>query len=142
MDDVPLAEVMVTRAEGYRATKALMAEHAPTAIVTMSDILAFGAVDALHDLGVRIPEDVSITGFDDLPESSWQRPRLTTVRQAIVTKGRTAADFLISAIRGEDQHPHQMLSTSLIVRESTAPPKPDTRPGRARTAATKAAARA
>jgi DNA-binding LacI/PurR family transcriptional regulator len=142
MDDVALAEVTVTRAEGYRATKALMAEHAPTAIVSMSDILAFGAVDALHDLGVRIPEDVSITGFDDLPESSWQRPRLTTVRQAIVTKGRTAADFLISAIRGEDQHPHQMLSTSLIVRESTAPPMPDPKPGRARAAATNAAARA
>ena len=125
MADVPLAEVTVTRAEGYRAAKALMAEHAPTAIVTMSDILAFGAVDALHDLGVRIPDEVSITGFDDLAESAWLRPRLTTVRQAIVTKGRTAADFLISAIRGEDQHPHQLLSTSLIIRESTAAPRPE-----------------
>jgi DNA-binding LacI/PurR family transcriptional regulator len=115
--------VTVTRAEGYRAAKAIMAEHKPTAIVTMSDILAFGAVDALHDLGVRIPEDVSVTGFDDLAESAWLRPRLTTVRQAIVTKGRTAADFLISAIRGEDQHPHQLLTTSLIIRESTAAPR-------------------
>jgi DNA-binding LacI/PurR family transcriptional regulator len=123
MADVPLAEVAVTRADGYRAAKALMAEHAPTAIVTMSDILAFGAVDALHDLGVRIPEEVSITGFDDLAESAWLRPRLTTVRQAIVTKGRTAADFLISAIRSEDQHPHQLLATSLIIRESTAAPR-------------------
>jgi DNA-binding LacI/PurR family transcriptional regulator len=123
MADVPLAEVTVTRAEGYRAAKAIMAEHKPTAIVTMSDILAFGAVDALHDLGVRIPEDVSVTGFDDLAESAWLRPRLTTVRQAIVTKGRTAADFLISAIRGEDQHPHQLLTTSLIIRESTAAPR-------------------
>jgi DNA-binding LacI/PurR family transcriptional regulator len=123
MTDIPLAEVTVTRADGYRAAKTLLAEHTPTAIVTMSDILAFGAVDALHDLGLRIPEDVSITGFDDLAESAWLRPRLTTVRQAIVTKGRTAADFLISAIRGEDQHPHQLLNTALIVRESTAAPR-------------------
>ncbi|MFI6513540.1 LacI family DNA-binding transcriptional regulator [Streptosporangium sp. NPDC050855] len=119
MDDVALAEVPVTRADGYRAAKNLMAEHAPTAIVALSDILAFGAVDALHDLGVAVPGEVSVTGFDDLAESAWLRPRLTTVRQAIATKGRTAADFLISAIRNEDQHPHQLLSTSLIVRDST-----------------------
>jgi DNA-binding LacI/PurR family transcriptional regulator len=123
MDDVALSEVPVTRADGYRATKALMAESSPTAIAVMSDVLAFGAMDALHDLGVDVPGGVSVTGFDDLAESAWLRPRLTTVRQAITTKGRTAADFLIAAIRGEDQHPHQLLNTSLIVRESSGPPR-------------------
>jgi DNA-binding LacI/PurR family transcriptional regulator len=121
MADVGLAEVLTTRTEGYRAAKALMAERAPTAIIAMSDILAFGAMDALHDLNVDVPGDVSVTGFDDLAESAWLRPRLTTVRQAIATKGRTAAGFLISAIHREDQHPHQMLRTTLIVRDSTAP---------------------
>jgi DNA-binding LacI/PurR family transcriptional regulator len=121
MDDVALAEVAATRTDGYRATKALMADRDVTAIVALSDILAFGAVDALHDMGVDVPGRVSVTGFDDLPESAWLRPRLTTVRQAIATKGRTAADFLISAIRGEDQHPHQLLGTSLIVRDSSGP---------------------
>jgi DNA-binding LacI/PurR family transcriptional regulator len=96
-----------------------MAQQAPTAILALSDILAFGAIDALHDLGIDVPGKVSVTGFDDLAESAWLRPRLTTVRQAIATKGRTAGDFLISAIRGEDQHPHQLLSTSLIVRDSS-----------------------
>jgi DNA-binding LacI/PurR family transcriptional regulator len=83
-------------------------------------VLAYGAVDALQELAIKVPAEVSVTGFDDLAESAWFRPRLTTVRQPIVTKGRLAADFLISAIRGEAQHPHQMLGTSLMVRESTA----------------------
>lgn len=125
MDDVTLMEVPATRTDGYRAAKVLMAGPAPTAIVALSDILAFGVIDALHDLHVDIPGQVSVTGFDDLAEAAWLRPRLTTVRQAIATKGRTAADFLISAIRLEDQHPHQLLSTALIERDSTGPaPRP------------------
>lgn len=123
MDDIRLTEVPVSRTEGYRATRALMAEgQPPTAILALSDVLAYGVVDALQELGLDVPTGVSVTGFDDLAESAWFRPRLTTVRQPIVTKGRTAADFLISAIRGEDQHPHQSLGTSLIVRDSTAKP--------------------
>jgi DNA-binding LacI/PurR family transcriptional regulator len=123
MADVALAEVPVSRYEGYRATKKLMAAaERPTAILALSDVLAYGAVDALGELGLDVPRDVSVTGFDDLAESAWFRPRLTTVRQPIVTKGRSAAGFLISAVRGEDQHPHQLLGTTLIVRDSAANP--------------------
>ncbi|AGZ40587.1 LacI family DNA-binding transcriptional regulator [Actinoplanes friuliensis] len=123
IDDVRLAEVPVTRTDGYRATRALMTgPQPPTALLALSDVLAYGAVDALQELGIDVPGEVSVTGFDDLAESAWFRPRLTTVRQPIVTKGRTAADFLISAIRGEDQHPHQSLGTTLIVRDSAAKP--------------------
>ncbi|MEU3733897.1 LacI family DNA-binding transcriptional regulator [Streptomyces sp. NPDC033538] len=126
MTDIFVTEVPVTRMDGFRATKAIMAaDSPPTAVVAMSDILAFGALDALHDLGFDVPADVTVTGYDDLPESSWMRPRLTTVRQAITTKGRMAADLLFSAIRGEDQHPHQVLGTHLIVRDSTARTEPD-----------------
>ncbi|BCY07686.1 LacI family DNA-binding transcriptional regulator [Actinoplanes sp. L3-i22] len=121
MADVTLAEVPATRGDGYRATAGLMAAR-PTAILALSDVLAYGAVDALRELGFDVPGDVSVTGFDDLSESAWFRPGLTTVRQPIVTKGRIAADFLISAIRGEDQHPHQTLGTSLIVRDSATKP--------------------
>lgn len=124
MSDVALAEVPVSRYEGYRATKQLMsAAERPTAILALSDVLAYGAVDALGELGLDVPGDVSVTGFDDLAESAWFRPRLTTVRQPIVTKGRSAASFLISAVRGEDQHPHQLLGTTLMVRESAAKPR-------------------
>jgi DNA-binding LacI/PurR family transcriptional regulator len=119
MADVRLAEVPVTRADGYRATKRLMAaDRSTTAVLALSDVLAYGAVDALRELELDVPGRVSVTGFDDLAESEWFRPRLTTVRQPIVTKGRTAAEFLISALRGEDRHPHQRLGTSLIVRDS------------------------
>ncbi|WP_433831987.1 LacI family DNA-binding transcriptional regulator [Actinoplanes sp. CA-015351] len=123
LSDVRLAEAPVTRTDGYRATVDLMAlPDPPTAIIALSDVLAYGAVDALQELAIDVPSEVSVTGFDDLAESAWFRPRLTTVRQPIVTKGRMAADFLISAIRGEDQHPHQMLGTSLIIRDSTGKP--------------------
>ncbi|WP_460748810.1 LacI family DNA-binding transcriptional regulator [Nocardiopsis oceani] len=122
-NDVVLSEVPCTRMDGYAATRRLFFEAAPekrpTAVVALSDVLAIGAVDALRDLGLSIPGDVSVTGFDDLPEASWMRPRLTTVRQPITSKGRTAADYLISAIRGEDQHPHQVLGTTLVVRDTT-----------------------
>lgn len=120
--DVRFVEVPCTKADGYRATTALMAgPDRPTAVLALSDILAIGAIDALHDLGVSIPGEVSVTGFDDQPEAAWVRPRLTTVRQPMQAKGRVAGDFLISAIRGERQHPRQVLHTALIVRESTGP---------------------
>ncbi|MFD0519698.1 substrate-binding domain-containing protein [Paractinoplanes durhamensis] len=106
MADVALAEVPVTRVDGYRATKELMARPVPpTAIMALSDVLAYGAVDALQELGHQVPDEVSVTGFDDLAESAWFRPRLTTVRQPIVTKGRSAASFLISAVRGRTSTP-------------------------------------
>jgi DNA-binding LacI/PurR family transcriptional regulator len=123
LSDVRLAETPVTRTDGYTATRELMGlADPPTAIVALSDVLAYGAVDALQELAVDVPSEVSVTGFDDLAESAWFRPRLTTVRQPIVTKGRMAVEFLISAIRGEDQHPHQILGTDLVIRESTAKP--------------------
>ncbi|MBM2617323.1 LacI family DNA-binding transcriptional regulator [Actinoplanes sp. LDG1-06] len=124
MADVALAEVPVTRTDGYTATRELMKrDPRPTAILALSDVLAYGAVDALQEMGLDVPSAVSVTGFDDLAESAWFRPRLTTVRQPIVTKGRTAADFLISAMRGEDQHPHQVLGTTLVVRDSAVKPR-------------------
>lgn len=121
--DVQFVEIPCTKADGYRATRQLMTgDHRPTAIITLSDILAIGAIDALHDLGISIPGEVSVTGFDDQPEAAWVRPRLTTVRQPMQAKGRVAGDMLISAIRGESQHPYQLLHTALIVRESSGPP--------------------
>jgi DNA-binding LacI/PurR family transcriptional regulator len=124
-DDITLVEVPCTRMDGFRAAKNMMIlDPPPTAIVALSDILAIGALDALHDLGVAVPGEVSVTGFDDQPEAQWVRPRLTTVRQPIQAKGRVAGDFLVAEIRGEDQHPHHILHTALIIRESTGPASP------------------
>ncbi|MCP2163766.1 LacI family DNA-binding transcriptional regulator [Goodfellowiella coeruleoviolacea] len=123
--DVRVVEVASTRAEGYRATSELMAgPRPPSAVVALSDILAVGALDALRDLGVDVPGQVSVAGFDDLPEANWVRPALTTVRQPIQAKGRVAGDFLVASIQGERPHSGQVLHTALIVRESTGPVHP------------------
>lgn len=129
--DIELIEVPATREAGFTAARDILSRPTPpTAIFALSDIMATGAIDAAHHLGLKIPEEISIAGFDDQPEAAWVRPRLTTVRQAVVSKGRVAGDFLISAIRGESQHPHQVLKTTLVVRESTGPaPSPRTTPG-------------
>lgn len=97
----------------------------PTAVLTMSDVTAIGLMGAALDAGLRIPDDLSIVGFDDIPAASWTTPRLTTVHQPIREKGRQAAHRLISAIRtGSDHTPVvEQLPTRLVVRGSSAPPR-------------------
>lgn len=120
--DIDIVETPANRAGGYKAGREILTgKRPPTAIFALSDIIATGALDAAHDLGIEIPREVSIAGYDDQPEAAWVRPRLTTVQQAIESKGRVAADFLTAEIRGETRHPHQVLATTLIVRESTGP---------------------
>lgn len=118
--EVSVVEAPCTRSGGYTATMDIMdASEAPTAIIAFSDILAVGALDALRAMDVSVPERVSVAGFDDQPEAEWCHPSLTTVRQPIEAKGRLAADYLVAAIKGEDQHPHQQLQCTLVVRESS-----------------------
>jgi len=122
---VVTVEAPCTRSGGYTATLDLMAGQAPpTAIVAFSDIMAVGALDALKSLNLPVPAAVSVVGYDDQPEAEWTQPRLTTIRQPIEAKGRLAGDFLVAAIRGESQHPRQLLHGALVVRDSSgqAPP--------------------
>nr|WP_240978058.1 substrate-binding domain-containing protein [Knoellia sp. DB2414S] len=119
-----VVEARATRAEGYKAGLDILdSDDRPTAVFALSDILAAGVLDAAYELGISVPGDVSVAGYDDQPEAVWLRPRLTTVRQPIEAKGRVAADFLVSAIRGSSRHHHHTLHTALIVRESTATPR-------------------
>jgi DNA-binding LacI/PurR family transcriptional regulator len=115
--------------EGGRAVlQAILADGAqPTAVMTMSDVTAIGIMAEAHDLGIAIPEALSVVGFDDVPAASWTTPRLTTVHQPIREKGRRAANRLISAIRsGPDHRPVvEVLPTRLVVRESSAAPRGD-----------------
>lgn len=94
-----------------------------TAIFAGNDLMAMGAVEALRSDGIRVPEDVSVAGFDDTVLARHFRPRLTTVRQPAHELGRTAAETLIVAIsRGErPSRRHVMLGVSLVAGESTAP---------------------
>jgi DNA-binding LacI/PurR family transcriptional regulator len=115
----------------YDAAELLLERaDAPTALLCFSDVLAQGAVRAAEDLGVRIPEDLSVVGFDDNPLAQRMRPALTTVRQDIAGKGRAATAALIAAIQsaqsGKAVEPRQvLLPTELVVRDSTGPaPRP------------------
>lgn len=115
----------VSEEGGRAAFAALIGDGGlPTAVLTMSDVTAIGMMGAALDAGLRIPEDLSIVGFDDIPAASWTTPRLTTVHQPIREKGRQAAQRLISAIRsGSDHRPVvELLPTRLVVRGSSAPP--------------------
>ena len=113
--------------EGGRAAFAALSgdDELPTAVLAMSDITAIGVMGAALDAGLRIPDDLSIVGFDDIPAASWTTPRLTTVHQPIREKGRQAAHRLISAIRtGSNHHAvAELLPTRLVVRGSSAPPR-------------------
>jgi LacI family transcriptional regulator len=95
----------------------------PTAIFAGSDEQAFGVYEAARQRGLRIPQDLSVVGFDDLPVSRWSSPPLTTVRQPLAEMGRVAAEMLGTLIEGLPLSSRRMeLATELVVRGSTAPP--------------------
>ncbi|GGM14408.1 transcriptional regulator [Dactylosporangium sucinum] len=99
----------------------------PTAVLCFSDALASGVVQAAQDLGLRVPEDVSVVGFDDSPLAARLRPPLTTVRQDVLAKGHAAAAALTRAIASfrtdtPADPAHLRLPATLVVRASTAPP--------------------
>jgi DNA-binding LacI/PurR family transcriptional regulator len=116
-----------TEQDGYEGACLLLdAEDRPTAVVCFSDTVAWGLLRAASDLGLRVPQDVSVVGFDDAQLARRVRPALTTVRQDVVGKGRAAAAQLTAAIdrrrRGVVVEPaHVVMPTELVVRHSTGP---------------------
>ncbi len=113
-----------TREAGREAALRLLAhEPRPTALLAMSDQYALGALDAARALGLTVPDDLSIVGFDDIPEAALAQPALTTIRQDHHEKGLRAARLLIAQLRGEDAPALTLLPTTFIVRDSTAPPR-------------------
>jgi len=110
----------VSVAAGARAFEALpKGRLRPTGVLAMSDMGAIGVVIAAQAAGMRVPDDLSVVGFDDVPASAWTNPPLTTVRQPIIEKGRLAARLLIQRMKGRPVTSPPPLSTSLIVRNST-----------------------
>jgi LacI family transcriptional regulator len=86
--------------------------------------MAMGAMDAVRNRGLRVPEDISILGFDDIPQSEVVRPALTTVRQPLRDMGAIATQMLIEKLNFSDKEITRIeLPTELIVRASTMPPK-------------------
>jgi LacI family transcriptional regulator len=107
-----------------RAVELLRQPGRPTAIFAGSDQQAFGVYEAARQHGLRIPDDLSVVGFDELPVSRWASPPLTTVRQPLAEMGSAAAQMLGELIDGVPLRTSRVeLSTDLHIRESTAPPK-------------------
>ncbi|MBQ0830660.1 LacI family DNA-binding transcriptional regulator [Streptomyces tagetis] len=95
----------------------------PTALFAASDQMALGAIEALRRRGRRVPQDMSVVGFDDLPEVRWSSPPLTTVRQPLADMGKLAARTVLRLTRDEQPDaPRVELGTELVIRSSTAPP--------------------
>lgn len=105
---------------GYSCTKELLAlSEPPTAIFASNDLTAFGAMEAVRDHGLQIPRDISILGFDDLPQAAHVHPPLTTVLQPLEEMGASAARLLLKYIKNADAPIEQIeLPTKLIIRHS------------------------
>jgi DNA-binding LacI/PurR family transcriptional regulator len=107
---------------GYQVTCRLLARHEPfSAIFAFNDISAIGAIRALREKKLRVPEDVSVVGFDDIQSAAFQNPGLTTVRQPLRKMGKIAAETVLRRIaRDGMDHPKQItVEPELVVREST-----------------------
>jgi LacI family transcriptional regulator len=124
--DPALARSADFRHEGgfARGSELLDLPDRPTAIFAGSDQQAFGVYEAARQRGLRVPQDLSVVGFDDLPVARWVSPPLTTVRQPLSEMGAAAANMLGDLILGVPLRSNRVeLSTELTVRESTAPPR-------------------
>lgn len=127
---LPWSEVPVyecsgsTAALGYRAARTLLSsERRPTAVLCSSDQLALGVLAVAGELGLSVPESLSVVGFDDVPPGAGADPPLTTVRQDHGEKGSVAGRMLVSLLREEGVPLPERLPTRLVIRASTAPPR-------------------
>jgi LacI family xylobiose transport system transcriptional regulator len=107
---------------GYEHGLALLTgEHRPTAIFAGSDLQALGVLEAVRELGMRVPEDLSLVGYDDIPLAKWVSPRLTTIRQPLRRMAEEATRLVIRMSEAPlESVPRMDLATNLVVRESTA----------------------
>lgn len=121
IDEALIVEGDFSEAGGYAATQWLIS-HQPDAIFVASDTMAFGALRALRDGALSVPNDVAVVGFDDLPTASLSDPPLTTIRQPIRRVGAQAVETLVDVLTIGPQPPRRItLSTELVIRSSCAP---------------------
>jgi LacI family transcriptional regulator len=126
---IPVTDALIRRStygrqQAREATSAALAEaDPPTAFLTTDEIMTIGAMDAILEAGLRIPEDVSLVGFDDVPWMTLVRPPLTVVAQPVHELGATATQRVLERIAGADGPPEEViLKTSLVQRGSAGPP--------------------
>jgi LacI family xylobiose transport system transcriptional regulator len=106
-----------------RGRELLLLDDRPTAVFAGSDLQAMGLYEAARELGVRIPEELSVVGYDDLPVARWMGPPLTTVRQPLTEMAEEATRMALTLARGGRPANLRLdLATDLVVRQSSAPP--------------------
>lgn len=112
---------------GRRAVAELLADRAddlPTAFFCHSDVCALGAMKAFQNAGVRVPDDISLVGYDDLPEAGYSTPGLTSVGGVIDKMARKIADIICADIDGKVESPHtELIEPALVIRDSVGPRK-------------------
>jgi DNA-binding LacI/PurR family transcriptional regulator len=106
---------------GYEATKELLRKSQKfTALFAFNDLAAIGAIRAIDEAGLRVPDDISVIGFDDIPNAAYTRPSLTTVRQPLLKMGEIAARTLLEQIEKRSEYVAEIaIEPELVVREST-----------------------
>jgi LacI family transcriptional regulator len=107
---------------GYPFAKQLLERRAPfTALFAYNDLSALGAIRAFQEEGLRVPQDISVVGFDDIQGAAYNTPSLTTVRQPLLRMGAIAAQTLLERIENSKDEPKEIaIQPELVIRESTA----------------------
>ena len=117
---------------GFERTQQLLARNIPfTALLAFDDMTAFGCIRALISAGLRVPQDCSVIGFDDIPAAAFYNPSLTSVREHLEKLASMGAEILMDAMRAGRKNQavnpvHRKIKPELIVRESTSPPSAST----------------
>lgn len=122
LDDSLVVEGDWSAGSGYEIGRKLAAERTATALFVGNDQMSLGLLRAFNEAGVRVPEDVSVVGFDDQPESGYFTPPLTTVRQDFEELGRRCMDLMLNAIANGDTVSTTVVEPELVVRRSTSAP--------------------
>lgn len=123
MDERLILEGDFTEAGGYYAMQKMLPAN-PDAVFAASDVMALGAIHAIRDAGLRIPEDVAIVGFDDLPLATLSDLQITTVRQPVVQFGIKAVEALIDQIENGNTAPRRIImDTELVIRDTCGSPR-------------------
>ena len=121
---LPLDETLIKPGDwgvdsGYQATQELLRlKQRPTAIFASNDLMALGAIYAIQEAGLRVPEDVAVVGYDDRDFAAWIRPSLTTIRMPSYEMGQAAARLLLEQFAGEELEDATQIPGELIIRQS------------------------
>ena len=126
VDEIPelIYEGNFFQQDGYTGALTLLdLPEPPTAIFASNDVMAMGVLDAVRNKGLRVPEDISVIGFDDIPQASLIKPGLTTINQPLEKMGRVATQILLDMLENQGKEPKRIeLPTSLVIRESCTEP--------------------